>query len=222
MDRPGGAGVSARHALVVTGGPSPAGLADLPARELVIAADRGAEHALALGLEVDLVVGDLDSIDPDTLVRLQEGGTRVEHHPADKDETDLELALAAALEAGATSATIVGSASGRLDHALGILLAGAGDRWAGLRIDLRIDAARAWIVRDRLEVHGEPDTVVSLLAVGGPATGVTTTGLRWRLADAVMSPGIAVGLSNLMTGPTATVTVGTGTLLVVQPGREAA
>ena len=193
MDRPGGAGVSARHALVVTGGPSPAGLADLPARELVIAADRGAEHALALGLEVDLVVGDLDSIDPDTLARLEEGGTRVEHHPADKDET-----------------------------ALGILLAGAGDRWAGLRIDLRIDAARAWIVRDRVEVHGEPDTVVSLLAVGGPATGVTTTGLRWRLADAAMSPGIAVGLSNLMTGPTATVTVGTGTLLVVQPGREAA
>ncbi len=132
------------------------------------------------------------------------------------------MALAAALEAGATSATIVGSASGRLDHALGILLAGAGDRWAGLRIDLRIDAARAWIVRDRVEVHGEPDTVVSLLAVGGPATGVTTTGLRWRLADAAMSPGIAVGLSNLMTGPTATVTVGTGTLLVVQPGREAA
>ncbi len=154
MDRPGGAGVSARHALVVTGGPSPAGLADLPARELVIAADRGAEHALALGLEVDLVVGDLDSIDPDTLARLEEGGTRVEHHPADKDETDLELALAAALEAGATSATIAGSASG--------------------------------------------------------------------LADAAMSPGIAVGLSNLMTGPTATVTVGTGTLLVVQPGREAA
>ena len=86
--------------------------------------------------------------------------------------------------------------------------------------DLRIDAARAWIVRDHLEIEGEPDDVVSLLAVGGAATGVTSTGLRWRLAAATMSPGVAVGLSNLMTDTTATITVATGTLLVVQPGRE--
>jgi thiamine pyrophosphokinase len=212
--------MSVRHAIVVAGGPSPNGITGLPAADIVIAADRGAEHAIALGLHVDVVVGDLDSIDPDTLVELEEAGTRIEPHPTDKDDTDLELALASALAAGATSATIVGSASGRLDHALGILLAGANERWAGLRIDLRIDAARAWIVRDHLEIDGEPDDLVSLLAVGGPATGVTSTGLRWRLAEATMSPGVAVGLSNLMTDTTATITLTGGTLLVVQPGRE--
>ena len=212
--------MSVRHALVVAGGPSPDGIRGLPAADLVIAADGGAEHALALGLHVDVVVGDLDSIDPDTLLELEESGTRIEPHPVDKDDTDLELALATALASGATSVTIVGSASGRLDHALGILLAGASERWAGLCIDLRIDAARAWIVRDHLEIEGEADDVVSLLAVGGPATGVTSTGLRWRLAEATMSPGVAVGLSNLMTGTTATITLTGGTLLVVQPGRE--
>jgi thiamine pyrophosphokinase len=212
--------MSVRHAIVVAGGPSPNGITGLPAADIVIAADRGAEHAIALGLHVDVVVGDLDSIDPDTLVELEEAGTRIEPHPTDKDDSDLELALASALAAGATSATIVGSASGRLDHALGILLAGANERWAGLRIDLRIDAARAWIVRDHLEIDGEPDDLVSLLAVGGPATGVTSTGLRWRLAEATMSPGVAVGLSNLMTDTTATITLTGGTLLVVQPGRE--
>ena len=212
--------MSVRHALVVAGGPSPDGIQGLPAADLVIAADRGAEHALALGLQVNVVVGDLDSIDPDTLLELEESGTRIEPHPVDKDDTDLELALATALASGATSVTIVGSASGRLDHALGILLAGASERWAGLCIDLRIDAARAWIVRDHLEIEGEANDVVSLLAVGGPATGVTSTGLRWRLAEATMSPGVAVGLSNLMTGTTATITLTGGTLLVVQPGRE--
>ncbi len=196
------------------------GIRGLPAADLVIAADRGAEHALALGLQVNVVVGDLDSIDPDTLLELEESGTRIEPHPVDKNDTDLELALATALASGATSVTIVGSASGRLDHALGILLAGASERWAGLCIDLRIDAAQAWIVRDHLEIEGEADDVVSLLAVGGPATGVTSTGLRWRLAEATMSPGVAVGLSNLMTGTTATITLTGGTLLVVQPGRE--
>ena len=210
--------MSVRHALVVAGGPSPDGITDLPDADIVIAADRGAEHAMALGLHVDVVVGDLDSIDPDTLAEFEDSGTRIEPHPVDKDDTDLELALATALAAGATSATIVGSASGRLDHALGILLAGASDRWEGLRIDLRIDAARAWIVRDHIEIEGQPDEVVSLLAVGGPATGVTSTGLRWRLAEATMSPGVAVGLSNLMADTTATITLAAGTLLVVQPG----
>ncbi|MBC8363895.1 MAG: thiamine diphosphokinase [Actinobacteria bacterium] len=212
--------MSVRHALVVVGGNPPDGIADLPAADLVIAADQGAEHAMALGLVVDVVVGDLDSIYPDTLAGLEAAGTLIESHPTDKDETDLELALATALDAGATSATIVGSASGRLDHALGILLVGAGDRWSGLRIDLRIDAARAWIVRDHLQIDGRPGDVVSLLAVGGSATGVTSTGLRWRLAAATMSPGVAVGLSNLMTETTATITLTGGTLLVVQPGRE--
>ena len=209
-----------RHALVVAGGNPPDGITDLPAADLVVAADQGAEHAIALGLHVDVVVGDLDSIDPGTLAGLEAADTRIERHPTDKDDTDLELALATALDAGATSATIVGSASGRLDHALGILLAGAGDRWSDLRIDLRIDAARAWIVRDHLEIDGEPGDVVSLLAVGGPTTGVTTTGLRWRLAEATMSPGLAVGLSNIMTETTATIILTGGTLLVVQPGRE--
>ena len=205
-----------RHALVITGGPVPRNLGTLPAADMVIAADEGFDNARDLGIHVDLLVGDLDSASPGAAHQAQ----AVERHPVDKDETDLELALAAALNAGMESVTVIGTIGGRVDHALGNLLVVAADRWADLRIHLRIDGTRAWVVRDRVEVHGTVDDLVSLLAVGGQATGVTTTGLAWPLSNGVLEPGAGLGMSNRLAGPTATVEVGTGTVLVIAPGPE--
>ncbi len=61
----------------------------------------------------------------------------------------------------------------------------------------------------------EPVDLVSLLATGGPAAGVSTTGLRWPLDDAVLEPGSTRGVSNELTGGRATVTVREGSLLVI-------
>ncbi len=204
----------ARHALIVTGGPLPRGLGSLPDADLVIAADEGIDNAQRLGLSVDLLVGDLDSASDGA----EDRARAVERHPVDKDETDLELALAAALDAGATSATVVVTVGGRADHALGNLLVLAGERWAALSIDVRIDGARAWVVRDQVRLDGNADDLVSLLAVGGPATGVTTTGLAWPLVDAALEPGVGLGLSNRMTGAAASVSVSSGVVVVMAPG----
>ena len=203
--------MTGEHALVVTGGPLPANQGPLPSADLVIAADGGADNAVALGLIVDLVVGDLDSASSAAVARAK----KVEHHPADKDETDLELALGAAVAAGVRSVTVVGTLGGRVDHALTNLLVAASDRWSNLRIDLRIDGTRAWVVRDHVEVVAKVGDVVSLLAVGGRAAGVTTTGLVWPLSDAEVEPGVGLGLSNRMAAPKAEVLVDDGTLLVI-------
>ena len=211
---PSNARAAGRHALIVTGGPLPRGLGPLPDADLVIAADEGIDNARRLGLTVDLLVGDLDSSSDgsEAIARV------VERHPVDKDETDLELALAAALRAGATSATVVVTVGGRADHALGNLLVLAGGRWSALRVDVRIDGARAWVVRDQIQIDGSADDLVSLLAVGGAATGVTTAGLAWPLDGAVLKPGVGLGLSNQMTGAAAEVTVGSGAVVVIAPG----
>jgi len=202
-----------RHALVITGGPVPRNIGALPAADMVIAADEGFDNARSLGIRVDLLVGDLDSASPGAA----DQAPAVERHPVDKDETDLELALAAALNAGMGSVTVVGTIGGRVDHALGNLLVVTADRWADLRIHLRIDSTRAWVVRDRVEVHGTVDDLVSLLAVGGQATGVTTTGMAWPLSDGVLEPGMGLGLSNRMAGPMATVEVDSGVVVVLMP-----
>jgi len=201
------------HALVITGGPVPQNLGALPAADLVIAADKGIDNARSLGIQVDLLVGDLDSAS----LAARSTARAVERHPIDKDETDLELALSAALAAGMGSVTVVGTIGGRVDHVIGNMLVVAADRWADLRIDLRIDGARAWVVRDRVEVSGTVENLISLLAVGGQATGVTTTGLAWALTDGVLEPGVGLSLSNRMAASTATVAVGSGVVIALMP-----
>ena len=209
--------VTGHHMLVVTGGPPPTDPGPLPRHDLVIAADSGAEHAPALGLTVDVLVGDMDSVDPTLLADLETAGCRIERHPVDKDETDLELALGAAIRLGATSVTVITSAGGRPDHVMANALTASADRWADLLIDLRIDSSRAWVVHDRLDLDLPVGTTVSLLAVGGPASGVTTTGLRWQLVDADLTPGVGLGMSNEVGGSQASIRVASGTLLVIVP-----
>ncbi len=205
------------HALIITGGPTPVGTADLPPAEFVVAADRGADNAASLGLVPDLLVGDLDSVSTETLTSIEEAGVQIERHPTDKDQTDLELALAAVTNHGATSVTIVATATGRPDHAMANLLTAAAERWAGLEIDLLVDSSRAWVVRRRLDLTVPVGSVVSLMAVGGPTTGISTEGLRWPLANGSLEPGMGQGLSNEVTGSPTVVEVATGTLLVVCP-----
>jgi len=206
---------------VVTGGPYADDVlevlaAGLPEADLVVAADGGAQAALRLGLGVDLLVGDLDSADDRSVVVAGE----VRRHPVDKDETDLELALAAVVDAGVGSATVVATMAGRIDHALGNLLVATGERWSDLRIDLRLDKGVGWVVRDACRPTGRVGDLVSLLAVGGPADGVTTSGLAWALDDAVLEPGVGLGLSNRMVAETAEVRISSGILLVLRNGPE--
>ena len=209
-------GTARGHALILTGGPLPLELGPLPDAEMVIAADEGIDNARQLGMPVDLLVGDLDSASDGS----EAFAGSVQRHPVDKDQTDLELALAAALAAGMKSVTVVGTMAGRVDHALGNLLLLTADRWQALRIDARIDSARAWVVRDRVVVDGAPDELLSLMAIGGPATGVSTSGLAWPLDSALLESGPGLGMSNRMTGPTAELSVQQGVLLVIAPGHD--
>jgi thiamine pyrophosphokinase len=62
--------------------------------------------------------------------------------------------------------------------------------------------------------------LVSLFAVGGPAEGVSTTGLRWELRDDTLAVGSTRGLSNEFIGMSAGVRVRHGVVLAIQPGLE--
>jgi thiamine pyrophosphokinase len=208
-------GAMARTAIVVcAGGPARADLPEVPQDAVVIAADGGILEAERLGLHVDLLVGDLDSAPADAVAR----APRVERHPVDKDASDLELAVAAAVAAEARRIVVVGGDGGRLDHLLGNAFLLASDRWADVEIDAVLGDARIWVVRDERTIEGRPGELISLYAVGGPARGVTTTGLRWSLSDSELLPGSSLGLSNEFVDPRATVRVREGVVLSIRPG----
>lgn len=189
----------------------------LPDDAFVVAADSGLEHVRRLGLRADLVVGDLDSVSEPTLADARAAGVEIEVHPADKDATDLELALRAARRQRPHRVTVVGGAGGRLDHFLANALLLTHPDWAGFDLQAFVGDARVLVVRSTVELTGRVGSLVSLLAPAGVARGVSTRGLRWELDDAELRPGSTHGVSNEMTATTATVSLRDGVLLTIQP-----
>jgi thiamine pyrophosphokinase len=202
--------------VVVAGGsaPAPRALEAIPADAPVIAADGGADHAIALGLEIELAVGDFDSVTQATLASL---GDRAERHPVDKDATDLELALRAALTLEPRRILLVGGVEGRLDHLFGELIILGADELAGVEVDAVLGEARIHVVRGERSLVGREGEFISLFALHGPAEGIVTEGLRYPLRGETLLPGSSRGISNTFAAPEARITVERGLVLAVRP-----
>lgn len=207
MDRP--------TVLVVAAGAPAEGLRAAPAAQIVIAADEGLDAARRADRDVDHLVGDLDSVSPDALRRAEAGRVTVHRHRADKDESDLELALDLAVDIGAGVIHVVTADGGRLDHQLANLLVLASPRWSSARVEARVGEHRVWVVRGRRVLPLEPGDPLALHAIGGPAGGVVTEGLRYPLADEVLAPMVARGIANEVTAPSPVVSVREGVLLAI-------
>lgn len=208
-------------AVVVSHGEvDPGDVAHVREADLVIAADGGTVHLEKWGITPKLVVGDLDSLPEGARERVAAAGGRVEVHPREKDRSDTEIALDRAVGAGATEIVIVGALGGpRIDHAMAnTLLLGR----AGLGVPVRIVRGpltmRLLRGGQRLELGGATGEVVTLLALGADAAGVTTGGLRYPLAGETLAVGSSRGVSNEVAAPPAWVSCGSGTLLVIEGG----
>jgi thiamine pyrophosphokinase len=77
------------------------------------------------------------------------------------------------------------------------------------------------VLRGERTLNGAPGELVTLLAVGGPALGVTTEGLEYPLAGETLEPGSSRGVSNVFAAPAARVTLSAGVLLAIRPGPAA-
>ena len=208
--------------VVVAGGEAPPADAvqAVPPGAHVIAADGGLAHAHALGLDVQLAVGDFDSA-PEAAVKAAEAnGTRIERHPAEKDATDLELALDAALALDPERIVVLAGVGERLDHLLSALLLLGSRCYEDVELDAVVGPARVHVIRRQRTLEGVPGELVSLLALHGPAEGVRTEGLAYPLAGETLEPGSSRGVSNEFLAKTALIAVGKGTLLAMRPGPE--
>ncbi len=212
-----------RVAAVLAGGPVHADVRlehAVRRAELVVAADGGMALAEQLGVDVDLWVGDFDSAAP-ALLRRHPEVPRFSH-PPDKDELDLELAIAAATERGATELILGGVFDGRLDQTLAALLIAARLREDGVRVRLfgGTHEARLLLAGDEAVLDLPAGTLFSLLSLRGEAR-VDLRGVRFPLEDASLPYGVGLGLSNRAKDGAA-VTVRAGTVaVIVEWGEEA-
>lgn len=185
----------------------------------VVAADGGARHAAPLGLRIDRWVGDGDSLPTPELEALRATGVPIDLVSAEKDETDTELAVRAAVDAGADGVVIIGGFGGpRLDHALANAALLAHPVLAGRPAELLDAGSRVRFVRGpaTLELTGRQGGLVSLIPFGTDAVGVTTAGLRYSLHEETLVLGAARGLSNVRVAERASVRLGAGSILVVE------
>jgi len=189
----------------------------LPRNAYVIAADSGLHHAADLNLVVDLVIGDMDSVDPTTLATAVGMGSRSERHPTNKDRTDLELAVDAALNLGATKLLIIGAHTGRLDHLLGAmgLFATTATQVDEIVWTDGLTEIFGCVPSHPAAINGRVGDGVSLIPASMDVSGVTTLGLRWKLSDDALPAGSTRGVSNVIEATPASVSVESGTLLVV-------
>ncbi len=197
-----------------------AALARAPEARL-IAADGGTHLALALGLTPHLIVGDMDSIEPQALETLAAQGSTIRRVPAEKNETDLELALLAAIDGGATWIRLLGAIGGRLDQMLANIYLLTLPQLEGCDVRLVSGAQALWLIGPgQHAIEGAPNDTLSLIPLAGDAHGVRTEGLRYPLRGETLRFGPARGVSNVLLNTCATVSLESGRLIVVlTPGR---
>ncbi|MGQ9491021.1 MAG: thiamine diphosphokinase [Anaerolineae bacterium] len=190
--------------------------------DLVIAADRGAEHGLAWGWPIHILIGDLDSL-PETLTaRLQNTGIEILTAPPEKDETDVELALRRAVMTGPQEIILCGALGGRTDHLLANVLLLTRPDLSAHSLVLADGPETVRLLHNpearktaQIRLTGTPGDLVSLLPWAGDAEGISTEGLYYPLRDETLFLGHARGISNVMLGSHASINLRRGSLFVI-------
>ena len=204
---------------MVANGPLPDGVAQLETFAAVaalrVAADGGARHFLAAGLLPHFLVGDLDSLPASDLDALQKAGVAVLRHPARKDATDLELALDVALAQGADEVVVLAALGARWDQTLANMLLLALERYDRVPMCVVAGAQTLRVLRPGRahQLAGASGDTLSLIPIAGPAAGITTSGLDYPMKHGTLPFGATLGVSNVLTSATASVTLESGLLL---------
>ncbi len=187
----------------------------LRADDTVLCADGGTRHALALHINPNLIIGDMDSADKAQLQKLQQDNVEVELFPRDKNETDLELALARAIELNPEQILIVAALGGRLDQTLANIALLSDLRLSTFDVRLDDGVEEIFLCRDQAQVQGRSGDIVSLIPWQGAVTDIQTENLRWPLIHETLYPDKTRGISNEMLSETASISIDSGLLLVV-------
>ena len=190
----------------------------------VIAADAGVDHAMTLGLSIDLAVGDMDSVSLAGLAHLQQERIPTERHRPDKEASDGELALHAAMRSQPDRIVLLcGGGHDRLDHLLITMAMLTSPNLFDARLEAWVGATHVMVLRDDETVQwaGRSGRMVTLLAVNGSAIGVRTVGLTFPLRDESLQPWSSRGLSNQTIDGPAEVSLRRGCLLVIRPNAAA-
>jgi len=218
---PGGAGYMGKMVFVISGGVvnDPQFLYEeirSVGNPVIICADGAAQKLKVPDITPDFIVGDMDSIDEDTLKHFEAKGSGIIRYPGDKDETDTQLALECAFGMNPDKIRIFGALGGRVDHMLAniSLLVLCVKRGVDAKI---VDKDCELLVIDRsCVINGRKGETVSLIPMSSDVRGITLEGFMYPLSDGLMEIGKPYGVSNRLVGTRGTISVKSGYLLIIR------
>jgi len=186
----------------------------------IICADVGARHCLRIDVDPEVVIGDMDSLDPAMAENLARRGTKISGYPPEKDETDTQLALQYALSLEPEEIRIFGALGGRIDHTLANMsvLKIALDQ--GVPARLVDEWCEILMIRDSCILEGEEGQTVSLFPFSTAVTGITLRGFAYPLENNIMEIGRPYGISNVLTGNRGIISLAAGIMLVIHYYRK--
>jgi thiamine pyrophosphokinase len=185
--------------------------------DLIIAADGGYNHCKRWDLKPHVLVGDMDSVADSDLSALEKTSTQILRYPAQKDETDLQLAIQTAVDRHATDIIILGALGSRWDMTLSNVLILTIPLLQN--VDARILDGPDEIIclqgPGKSQLNGDIGHLLSLIPLSGPAIGVTLAGTAYMLDKATLPMGTSRGISNVFRKKRVTIEIESGQLLVV-------
>lgn len=210
---------------IMAGGPSDL-LPDLSfyreRTDVWIGADRGVWTLLDAGITPDYGFGDFDSITEEEWRKIQKKTEHLKIYPSEKDETDLEIALLAALEKRPREIHILGATGGRMDHFLGGLQLLQKESILPYHKETSIyisDRNNRYTVKTpglyRVD-REEGMKYVSFLSVTGKAAGICLSGFKYPLTDATLERGSTLCISNELISDSGNVSFREGILMMIR------
>lgn len=181
---------------------------EIKSSDIIICADSGYNHAIKMGLDVKVVVGDFDSIGniPTNIKTVK--------FPTNKDKTDTELAIDYARGLNLKNFLLIAGIGSRMDHSLANILMLTQFLNNNEYAEIINENNRIMITNSKLDLNGYKGETVSLLPLCN-CFNVTTTNLKYPLNNAKMYLGKGLGVSNIILKNSACISVGEGTLLVI-------
>lgn len=183
--------------------------------DMVIGVDGAAGTLVRHALWPHMLVGDFDSADRADVEKIEAAGAKLVRLSSEKNETDTEVAMNLALEAGADDIVILGALGLRLDHALGNLAMLIKAHRHGARCRIIDELHEITVAHGEYELYGRAGQTVSLLPMAGDVT-VTATGLVYPLDGLVLRSDAARGISNIIAETPVRLRVSDGYALIIK------
>lgn len=186
----------------------------IQSHDLIIAVDGGYKRCLELGLKPDLLIGDLDSIDPELLKKVPDSCQKIVH-PRHKNETDTQLAMLHCIREGSAEIFICNDLQGRFDHTLALISNLGEAQVNGSRATLVSDVNLVFLIERDTEFSYPQGTVISVLSATPETAFCRCRGFQYPLDGLIIPNWQSRGISNVVTEPTQMICIERGTALVI-------